>query len=36
MTLWKDVLGYEGEYMVSETGEVKSFKHDKVSGRLLK
>ena len=26
---WKDVVGYEGEYMVSDLGNVKSLKFDK-------
>lgn len=31
---WKDIKGYEGCYQVSNTGKIKSFKHDK-NGRIL-
>jgi len=35
MEIWKDVIGYEGIYQVSNTGRVKSFCRDK-NGRILK
>jgi len=33
--VWKDIPGYDG-YQISSLGRVKSFKRDKVNGRLLK
>lgn len=34
--IWKDILDYEGDYQVSNVGRVKSFKYDKINGRILK
>lgn len=33
--IWKDVVGYEGHYKVSNLGNIMSFKHKK-SGKLMK
>lgn len=33
---WKYIEGYEGRYSVSTLGNVMSFLHDKISGKLLK
>lgn len=33
--LWKDIQGYEGQYQVSNLGNIKSFKRSKL-GRILK
>ena len=32
MEIWKDIKGYEGLYIISNTGKVKGLKHN----RLLK
>ena len=34
--MWKKVCGYDGDYLVNERGEVKSFKRDRVNGILMK
>ena len=34
--VWKDVTGYEGDYQISNLGRVKSFKHDKINGKIRK
>lgn len=36
MEIWKDVVGYEGLYQVSNMGRIKSFHYDRVNGRVLK
>jgi hypothetical protein len=33
--IWKDIDGYDGDYQVSTFGRVKSFKFDKVNGKIL-
>ena len=33
--LWSNISGYD-DYIVSNTGKVKSFKKDKVNGKILK
>lgn len=27
--LWKEIIGYDGKYLVSNMGRIKSFKHPK-------
>ena len=34
--IWKEIEGYGGSYLVSSLGRVKSFKHNKKDGRILK
>ena len=34
--IWKEIEGYEGSYLVSSLGRVKSFKHNKKDGRIMK
>jgi predicted XRE-type DNA-binding protein len=34
--IWKDILNYEGDYRVSNIGRVKSFKYDKINGKIRK
>jgi predicted XRE-type DNA-binding protein len=34
--LWKDILDYEGDYQVSNIGRVKSFKQNKINGKIRK
>lgn len=34
--IFKDIIGYEGSYKVSNYGNVKSFKYDHFKGRLMK
>lgn len=36
MEEWKDVIGYEGLYQVSNLGNIKSFKIDKKEGKIMK
>ena len=36
MERWKVIQGSKGDYKVSNYGHVKSFKKDKVDGKLLK
>jgi hypothetical protein len=31
--LWKEIIGYDGKYLVSNMGRIKSFKHP--NARLL-
>lgn len=33
--IWKDIKGYDGDYQVSNLGRVKSFKQNKVNGKIL-
>ena len=35
MEIWKDIPDYEGGYQISNLGNVKSFKWDKVNGKLM-
>jgi hypothetical protein len=34
--IWKDVIGYEGDYQISNLGRLKSFVIDTIDGRILK
>lgn len=34
--IWKDIIGYEGHYQISNLGRVKSFKKNKSSGIVMK
>jgi hypothetical protein len=34
--IWKDILDYEGDYQVSSIGRIKSFKYDKINGKIRK
>jgi len=34
--IWKDIEGYNGDYQVSNFGRIKSFKYDKINGKILK
>ncbi len=34
--VWKDILDYESDYQVNNIGRVKSFKQDKINGKILK
>jgi len=34
--IWKDILDYDCDYQVSNLGRVKSFKYDKISGKIIK
>jgi hypothetical protein len=34
--IWKDILDYEGNYQVSNIGRVKSFKQNKINGKIQK
>jgi hypothetical protein len=34
--VWKDILDYEDDYQVSNIGRVKSFKYDKINGKIKK
>ena len=33
--IWKTIIGFDG-YFISNLGEVKSFKHDKINGKILR
>jgi len=34
--IWKEIEGFNGDYQISNFGRVKSFKRDKVNGKILK
>jgi len=34
--IWKNIDGYNGDYQVSSLGRVKSFKQNKIDGKILK
>jgi hypothetical protein len=34
--VWRDIDGYDGDYKVSNWGRVKSYKYDKVNGKIRK
>jgi hypothetical protein len=34
--IWKDIFDYGGEYQVSNFGRIKSFKQDKINGKIMK